>query len=208
MRRNHAAIILIALSRALFGFQLVNHSNPLRLVTSLRRGSHGSRTHTARSGRPRSGDGVLHRLLQFLPRPRHAQDDASASGGADDRNVELGKIACGRKSDVVKWSEGRRGHVIQVRRLGERCIMRKMVILSMLAFACGTAVYLSCRWSSEAMTTEGLDAAEYRAIRNAIATEGPITASPSLERLYPRVLIIPKAVEASYAKKPDETVKG
>jgi hypothetical protein len=52
-----------------------------------------------------------------------------------------------------------------------------------------------------------VSAAEAKAIRKAIASEGPTTASPSLERPYPRILIVPKDVEEGYAKKPEATVR-
>ena len=84
----------------------------------------------------------------------------------------------------------------------------------LLAFAFGAAAY--CAWrcwpakpavTTEEPTTDGLTAVEEKAIRRAIDTEGPTTASPSLEWPYPRVLIVPKAVEAGYAAKPDATLR-
>jgi IS1 family transposase len=42
-------------------------------------------------GEPRSGDGVLFRLLQLLPSTWHAEIDASESSGVDERDMELGE---------------------------------------------------------------------------------------------------------------------
>src|SRR5262245_15185946 len=77
----------------------------------------------------------------------------------------------------------------------------------MLFVAFGTGAYFSwCQWLDET-SIPGLDRAEYRAIRNAIAAGGPCTASPSRHQPHPRVLVIPKDVEASFARKPDQTVE-
>lgn len=58
-----------------------------------------------------------------------------------------------------------------------------------------------------AKSSEKLVAAEAKAIRLAIVSQGPTTASPSRERPYPRILIVPKDIEASYVKKPQATLR-
>ena len=47
--------------------------------------------------------GKVFRERQHLPRSLRFELNAGLWIGADDGNVELGKIACGGKSDVVKW---------------------------------------------------------------------------------------------------------
>jgi hypothetical protein len=58
-----------------------------------------------------------------------------------------------------------------------------------------------------AKSTESLSDADADAIRRAIDSSGPVTASPSLERPHPRILIVPKTVESLYATKPKATVR-
>jgi hypothetical protein len=57
-------------------------------------------------GEPRSGDGGFLRLLQILPCSWHAENDAGASGGIDDGNMEPGEIACRSEPGEVKLGEG------------------------------------------------------------------------------------------------------
>jgi hypothetical protein len=58
-----------------------------------------------------------------------------------------------------------------------------------------------------AKSTEKLSAADAKAIRQAIVSQGLTTASRSLERPYPRILIVPKDIEVAYAKKPEATLR-
>jgi hypothetical protein len=86
--------------------------------------------------------------------------------------------------------------------------MRTRFVLFLLLVFALSAAYFS--WRSRVITVvpapNELNAAEAEAIRLAITTEGPTDASPSWERPYPRILIVPKEVEARYAAKPDATV--
>jgi hypothetical protein len=86
-------------------------------------------------------------------------------------------------------------------------MMRHAACLALLILATSTLSLNAQDSPVLAKTTEKLGTAEAKAIRKAIVSEGPSHASPSFERPYPRVLIIPKDVKSAYEKKPQATVR-
>lgn len=56
-------------------------------------------------------------------------------------------------------------------------------------------------------TSQRLNVTEVKMVRRAITESGPCTASPRGEWPYPRVLVVPKEIEAAYAKKPHATTR-
>src|SRR5437016_5212096 len=53
-------------------------------------------------GEPRSGHGAVLRVLQLLSATFDDQDDASAEGRTDHRDLEPGKTACGSREGVIR----------------------------------------------------------------------------------------------------------
>ncbi|MCE9563517.1 MAG: hypothetical protein K8U57_15865 [Planctomycetes bacterium] len=94
--------------------------------------------------------------------------------------------------------------------------MRNRAILSLLGFAVIAVAYSSWHRQPTPLTVlqkqeesdhNRLSVPETEAIWHAIATEGPTDSSPSYERPYPRILLVPKEVEAKYVEKPGATVE-
>lgn len=83
--------------------------------------------------------------------------------------------------------------------------MTRIVALACASLFVFCSTGLAQDGTKPAEPTEKLSAVESKAIRQAIVSQGPITARRSLEKPYPRILIVPKEIEAVYAKKPEAT---